>query len=128
MACLRKAWNKLTIIALLQEIITIVVILFFLASFYFFRWEIFLRWGKTEDRISSSPDAAHLGMTLGQVMTGSRPHRKLFSQLDDHAFQVVRQALELLVRGLEEMGTSPGQQAQRPPAVVGVSHHPVGGA
>lgn len=52
------------------------------------------------------------------------PYRQLFGQFANHAVQVVRQALKLLVGGLKEVGTSPGQQPQSPPAIVGVTHNP----
>lgn len=54
----------------------------------------------------------------------SATHRQLLGQLADHAVQVVGQALELLVGGLEEVRTPSGQQPQGAPAVVGVPHHP----
>ena len=51
-------------------------------------------------------------------------YRELLGQFDDHALQVVCEALELLVGGLEEVRAPPGQQAESSPAVVGVPHHP----
>lgn len=54
----------------------------------------------------------------------SLAYRQLFGQLADHAVEVVRQALELLIGGLEEVGTPPGQEPQSPPTVVGVPYNP----
>lgn len=53
------------------------------------------------------------------------PHRQLFGQFADHAVQVVRQALKLLIGWLEKVWTPPGQEPQGTPAVVWVPHDPV---
>lgn len=54
-------------------------------------------------------------------------HGQFFGQFADHAVEVISQALELLISGLEEVWTSPGKQPQSTPAVVRVPYDPADG-